>query len=103
MKAIDIINESIETHRQWAEYFEKNHAMENNPEYKKLGNALFHRNCIRRYNDAIAEIEQLKNACEHGLEAIKTICSACKDSAECNTCDWNESMEILVNAMSISR
>ncbi len=60
MKAIEIIRESIVTHTEWAEYFEKNHAMENDPEYKKLGNALFHRKCIKRYNEAIAEIEQLQ-------------------------------------------
>ena len=73
MKAIEIIKESIKTHIDWAEYFEENHAMENHPEYKKLGNALFHRECIKRYTEAIVEIKQLQEDNKRLLDAYDTV------------------------------
>ncbi len=58
-KAIEIIKASRKTHVDWAEYFEKNPTHEQWPENKNIGDAKFHRECITRYDEAIAEVMEL--------------------------------------------
>ena len=73
MKAIKAIQNCIETHRQWAVFFERNPGKER---------AEFHRDCftkIKEYKEAIYEIEQLqaelkdlKRVLELGYENFST-------------------------------
>lgn len=60
MKAIEIFKASIVTHEEWMDYFVKYPDAENKEQYKCLGNASFHRDCIKRYNEGILDIEQLQ-------------------------------------------
>lgn len=60
LKAIEIINESIATHKDWAEFLEAN--PESPEQYKHIGNAKFHRDCIRSYETAISEIYYLQES-----------------------------------------
>jgi len=59
MKAIEIIQKSIKTHKDWAEFFEANPEQESLVCYKNIGDAKFHRQCIKEYEKAIDEINQL--------------------------------------------
>jgi len=47
MKAIEIIQKSIKTHKDWAEFFEANPEQESLVCYKNIGDAKFHRQCIK--------------------------------------------------------
>ncbi len=67
MKAIEIIKESRQTHKEWQAYFEKYPDAENWPEHKKLGGAEFNKKCVKDYTQAITEIERLQAE----LEALK--------------------------------
>lgn len=55
-KSIAILEDRITKHREWAEYFEKHHEKETDPEFKRLGNALFHRQCIKEYQYIITAL-----------------------------------------------
>lgn len=62
LNAIKILEDRIAKHRQWAEYFEKHLEKETDPEFKKLGNALFHRQCIKEYQFIISQFNKAVKA-----------------------------------------
>jgi hypothetical protein len=70
LKAIKIIRESIVTHLDWAEYFEKYPNREKQTEYKNIGDAVFHRQCIKNYTEAIDEIADLTAKLKIATEAL---------------------------------
>ena len=57
---IKLLKSSLKTHIEWAEYFEQNPESEQLPEYRRLGDAKFHRVCEKNYKKAITEIVQLQ-------------------------------------------
>ena len=73
MLAIEIIQNSIRTHKNWAEYFEKCPEKESLPEYHKLGGAKFHRKYIQDYEKAITQIQQLSSEFLTKAEQIKAL------------------------------
>ena len=60
MRAIEIIKNSKITHEEWRDYFRKNPGVQLKEEYKHLGDAEFQAKCVRDYEEAIKEIEQLQ-------------------------------------------
>lgn len=81
LKCITIIKESLETHITWAEFFEKKPELEHHPQYVKLGDGKFHRECIKNYSEAIVEIELLiaKAGNEELITDIESLyCPSCE-------------------------
>ncbi len=58
-KAIEIIKESIRTHKEWADFFRKYPLCQYDLQYAEIGNIEHHERCIERYDEAIDEIEEL--------------------------------------------
>jgi hypothetical protein len=55
--AIEVMEQSLKTHEDWLEYYEKHPLAESLPENKNAGNAVHQRMCITNYKKAIAEIK----------------------------------------------
>ena len=77
MTAIEIIQKSLDTHIDWLAYLEANPESLELEAYRNIGNIPHHRQCIRRYNEAITEItetlrqrDELLDKCKKALPFI---------------------------------
>ena len=59
-KAIEVLRESIRTHEDWRNYFERNPEKQTLSEYKNLGGFDEQKERIKEYQQSILEIQQLQ-------------------------------------------
>ena len=104
-RAIEIINESIKTHKDWLAYFERNPTSQLFEEYKNLGDIENHKKCIEVYNQAIEEIKQLEAENKRLRKFIEKYpshdiqCAVFSDVAvECDCGYWQAKEQILKGA-----
>jgi predicted nucleic acid-binding Zn-ribbon protein len=96
MRAIEIIQESIKTHRDWMHFFMKYPERKDKKEYKYIGDEFFHEKCITDYEKAIKGIEKLRTKIQELMEENeelrdriplgKKYQSPHEDLSDCPTC-----------------
>ncbi len=73
IRAIEIIERSKKTHEDWLSYFENNPDSMSKKEYENIGDIQHHRNCIKEYSEAIAEIIELCNRLEAKTNLLESM------------------------------
>lgn len=59
LTAIEILEQSLQTHMDWLKYYEDNPGADKLPENINAGDAVHQRLCIKNYKKAIAEVKSL--------------------------------------------